>query len=214
MLQRWRGIVLTVCACAPFGLLVHCVGSDPAVVVNQGSNDASSGDGSSGDGAGPGSDSGDTSNDAGVDGDAGTPTCDAKVSSTATGTVQCILDAGCTTGSGSPICCYSSTVNPSRCYTTGATCAALRFSCDKQADCNTGEVCCLGGTPAAGSTCPYAINGATGSQCVPAATGCATSTAVELCSPLQVCPMGRTCQPLKALVVSDSTYTRMLGACL
>jgi hypothetical protein len=141
------------------------------------------------------------------------PPCDAAAPLTAPMSVQCVMPGSpCTGGS---VCCYSSTVDPTRCYTQGAVCNALRFSCDKQSDCEVSQICCLTGLTVFGPTCPYEVPSASDSHCAERDAGCVPGKEIELCTSAQTClDPGKHCQPLEATVVTSAgTFDRTLGGC-
>jgi hypothetical protein len=107
-------------------------------------------------------------------------------------TVVCGTSATCPVSPG--ICCYTygaTQADSVACQSdsTGCTTGAVAaFSCDSEADCPSGTVCCLSG------------QGTWSTSCVPAAS-CASPypvTFIIVCDPnaaISVCPSGRSCQP-------------------
>jgi hypothetical protein len=155
---------------------------------------------------------GDAPVDAGSDGKPAPPPCDASAPLSNGGTVQCVQqNAPCTQGE---VCCYTSNVVATRCYTKGAVCNALRFACDKASDCDALEVCCMVGAATSGPTCPYEVPSASESHCIGRDAGCSNGQ-IELCTAAQTClDSAKSCHPLEATVItSNGNFTRQLGGC-
>ena len=193
--------------CASFALF-ECVGEDPD--STQSSPDAASTtDGAASvDSSIPGSDSGEPV-DGGVD-SSGPSTCTTPAPSQATGKIQCV-DAGCT-GSTSK-CCYAPGAGfQPGCFTSGASCPAFAFVCDKSSDCDGGQECCLSGVANTAGSCPFPVTATGGAACGAACTG----GTMELCTPQETCAdPQKHCVPVVVTVnASDASFTRTLGACL